>query len=343
MTRPSSIANSTAWKPSMIWIDGVSSARCASTREISAPARSPVTWTMRAREWAASRPKASAPSLARSNGTPSCNRSAMRSGASRATRLTMPESHKPAPALIVSAAWWRQSSSLPIAAAMPPCAQADAPEWPGREPASTKAGKGASFSAVNSPAMPAPRIKAPSVSIMVLVGFISRSGLHRQHALDGDTGAGRDGFVHHDFMRHGLKRMKNAVQSDALHVRAEIAGPHEIDVGIFDGEIVAHRAFRHHYHAAGMVLADIADHGSGRTGEIGLRDHLRRAFGMGEHGDAGILLAEAADFLGGETLMHFAGTGPGNHFDPGLGRHVLGQILVGDHDHRIGAELARDR
>src|ERR1700722_17182288 len=99
-----------------------------------------------------------------------------------------------------------------IAAAMPPCAQADEPECPGREPASTRAGKGASLSAVNRPAMPAPRIKAPSVSITVLVGFISLSGLHRQHALDGNTGAGRNGFLHYDLMGHGLKRMKDAVQ-----------------------------------------------------------------------------------------------------------------------------------
>src|SRR5579863_4773268 len=118
-----------------------------------------------------------------------------------------------------------------MAAAMPPCAQAEEPETPGREPASTRAGKGASFSAANSPAMPAPRIKAPSLSITVLTGSMIALGLHRQHPRDGDTGAARDGFIHRDFMRHGLKRMKNALKGDAFHVRTEIAGPHEFHVG----------------------------------------------------------------------------------------------------------------
>ena len=49
------------------------------------------------------------------------------------------------------------------------------PDVPGREPASTRAGKGASFSAVNRPAMPAPRISAPSVSIDIVDGGSCRA------------------------------------------------------------------------------------------------------------------------------------------------------------------------
>ena len=96
----------------------------------------------------------------------------MRSGASRATSATIFGSHSPAPAVMVSAAWFCQLSSAPIAAAMPPCAQALEPDTPGRVPASTMAGIGASFSAVKSPAIPAPRITAPSVSTILSMEFI---------------------------------------------------------------------------------------------------------------------------------------------------------------------------
>ena len=52
---------------------------------------------------------------------------------------------------------------------MPPCAQALEPEAPAGEPASTVTGQGASFSAVKSPAMPAPTTSAPGSAITLSI------------------------------------------------------------------------------------------------------------------------------------------------------------------------------
>ena len=93
----------------------------------------------------------------------------MREAASLVTISTIFGSQVPAPAAMVSAAWLCQLSPAPIAAAMPPCAQALDPDVPGRAPASTSAGKGASFNAVNRPAMPAPRTNAPGASMILSI------------------------------------------------------------------------------------------------------------------------------------------------------------------------------
>src|SRR6201999_4646257 len=133
--------------------------------------------------------------------------------------------HSPAPATIVSSAWDCQLSPSPTEAAMPPCAQALEPDRPGRVPARTMLGMGPSFSAVNRPAMPAPNMRAPSVSTMLSMRFMILC-FHRQHAVDRRLGAGGDVRRHDDFMSHGLKAVQNAIQGDALHVRAQVAGPH---------------------------------------------------------------------------------------------------------------------
>ena len=75
---------------------------------------------------------------------------------------------------------------------MPPCAQALEPERPGRVPASTIEGMGASFSAVNRPAMPAPRISAPSVSITLSMRFMCSQAFTASMRSIGAFGAGRD-------------------------------------------------------------------------------------------------------------------------------------------------------
>ena len=41
------------------------------------------------------------------------------------------------------------------------------------------------------------------------------------------------------------ERLEDFRQRDALHVRAEIARPHELDVRALDRDVVAHRAFGH--------------------------------------------------------------------------------------------------
>src|SRR5437879_214660 len=105
---------------------------------------------------------------------------------------------------------------------MPPWAQALEPDRPGRVPASTMLGMGASLSAVNSPAMPAPNISAPSVST-ILSTLVMTSGLHRQHAVNGRFRPCRDMGRYDHFGGHGLQRMQNAVERDALHVRAQVA------------------------------------------------------------------------------------------------------------------------
>ena len=59
---------------------------------------------------------------------------------------------------------------------------------------------------------------------------IASSLADRQHALDGAAGAVGDGGIDRHLVLHGLERAADLGQGDALHVRAEIAGPHEVDV-----------------------------------------------------------------------------------------------------------------
>src|SRR5215469_8298526 len=172
-------------------------------------------------------------------------RSTTRSGASRATSAAMSGSQSPAPAAIVSRACACQVSPSATAAAMPPCAQTLEPVVPGRAPQRIRAGKGASFSAVNSPASPAPRMSAPSASIILSMRLTTEAsgggslpdGSHLQHALDGLARAHCYGWIDRHFDGHCFKRVEYLGKRDALHVRAEIAGPHEINGRKFGRDI----------------------------------------------------------------------------------------------------------
>ncbi len=57
------------------------------------------------------------------------------------------------------------------------------------------------------------------------------------------------------------------------------------------------------------------DHARGGAGEIGLRDHVRRAFRMGDDLHAGIGLAIGAQLGAGEALVHLAMALPGDDLD----------------------------
>ena len=62
--------------------------------------------------------------------------------------------------------------------------------------------------------------------------------------------------------------------------------------GLLDGDVVAHRAFGHQHDPARPLAADIVDHRRRRAREIGFGHDLGRAFGMGEHDEAGMPVAE---------------------------------------------------
>ena len=63
---------------------------------------------------------------------------------------------------------------------------------------------------------------------------------------------------------------------------------------------------------------------------------------MGEHDDAGMVLAQLADVVGGEALVHLAMALPGDDLDLGLGGDVLRQIFVRQHDDALDAERLDD-
>src|SRR6185437_12123385 len=162
----------------------------------------------------------------------------------------------PAPARIVSAACASGLSPSAIAAAMPACAQRlDAPS-PNRAADTTVTGRGASLSAVNRPARPAPTTTTPLVPNGVFGGnwlcsdiegyagtWTALSVVEVDHALDGRASPIGDGGIDRDLLFEEHEAVENLRQRDALHVRAKIAGPHELDPGRLDRDVIAHRAF----------------------------------------------------------------------------------------------------
>src|SRR5215469_6495305 len=132
----------------------------------------------------------------------------------------------------------------------------------------TRAGKGASLSAVKSPAIPAPRTMAPGASMVLSAARIApsggkpvrRSGSNSQHAFDGRPRTRGNCRFDRYLDAHGFQRPQDARQRDPLHVRAEIAGPYELDVRKFDGDVVAHRTLRDHDDARGPMFADVGNH-----------------------------------------------------------------------------------
>ena len=82
-----------------------------------------------------------------------------------------------------------------------------------------------------------------------------------------------------------------------------------------------------------LVILHPFDHAGGRAGEVGLGEHVGRAFRVRDDLHAGVALAIGAELLAGEALMHLAMALPGDDLDLGLGLHPFGEIFVGDHDH----------
>src|SRR5262245_50470942 len=268
----------------------------------------------------------------------------MRSRASRAMRSAIFSSTMPAPAATVSAAWASAVSPSATAAAIPPCAhRLDAPS-PNRAAETTVTGSGASLSAVNSPASPAPTITTPPGALAgnatraVMGIFAWASMVEVDHALDRGAGTLGDGGIDRDLLLEEDEAFEDLRQRDPLHMRAEIAWPHEGDVRRLDGDVVAHRALGHEQHFRRLVVLDPLDHARGRAGEIGFRQHVGRTFGVGDDLHAGIGLAIGAELLAGEEFMHLAMTLPGDDLNGGLGRDPLGEILVGNKDHALSAE-----
>ena len=92
---------------------------------------------------------------------------------------------------------------------------------------------------------------------------------------------------------HGLERVRGCCASVIRFMCGHrLQGRTNSSSGCCDRDIVAHRAFGHQHHARRPLVADIVRHRGGRAGEIGLGHDLGRAFGMGEHDDAGMGLAQ---------------------------------------------------
>src|SRR6202000_434190 len=187
----------------------------------------------------------------------------MRAGASRASASATPSSTMPPPTAVVSAACDSGLSPSPTAAAMPPCAQALEAPWPSGAAQIRVTGRGASFSAQNSPAMPPPtmttssvrRVRSWTLSDMAVLA-IRRSRLRRvrhfrmspqrrlvlqiDHPFDRTPRLFRDHGIDDDFLAQIDQAVQNLRQRDPLHVRAEIARAHHLDVWQFGLHVVAH-------------------------------------------------------------------------------------------------------
>src|SRR5215831_15399190 len=91
----------------------------------------------------------------------------------------------------------------------------------------------------------------------------ARSALQAYHPLDRSACPCGDCRIDHDLLLEVYEAVENLRQRDPLHVRAEIARPHELDVGQFGLHVVGHRAFRDHDHAARALVAHPFDHAGG--------------------------------------------------------------------------------
>src|SRR5580692_56035 len=273
---------------------------------------------MRRRPCAASSPSAKWPWASRSKATPKRSSRAMASGAAAAMRLATAGSLSPSPAARVSAACSAGSSPSPTAAATPPCAQAEAAPWASGVLAIRITGCGASRSAVMRPARPPPMMTGAPANSERIVSIVSLL-MDCQHALDGAAGGRGDGGIDRHLVLHGLERAADLGQGDALHVRAEIARPHEVDAGIEGGDVVAHRAFGHQHDPARLLAGDIVGHRRRRAREVGFSHHLGWALGMGQDHDAGMADPELAHVGGTEALVDLAVARPGHDLDLGFG------------------------
>src|SRR5215510_12654369 len=182
----------------------------------------------------------------------------MRAGASRAIASALGASMMPAPAATVSRACASGVSPSATAAAMPPCAQTlDAPA-PIGAPVSNVTGRGASLSAQNRPANPPPtmtmlldgRVEGmrlscspderseirgrPSRIPLCSMRATTWSALQMDHPLDRAARLVGHHRVDGDLVVHGHQAVENLRQRDPLHVRADVARLHELDVRQFD-------------------------------------------------------------------------------------------------------------
>ncbi len=169
-------------------------------------------------------------------------------------------------------------------------------------------------------------------------GSARQLSLQIDHTVDCVPRLYGDRRIDHDLFPKVDQTVENFRQSDALHVRAEIARTHEFDIGQLGVDIVGHRAFRDHGDAARTPGADPVDHTCGRARVIGLCDHIGRALGMGNDHERRVALAIAPQLLTGEALVHLAGAMPGDDLHLGLRRNILREVLVGQEDDSVGAE-----
>src|SRR5262249_14809041 len=112
-----------------------------------------------------------------------------------------------------------------------------------------------------------------------------------EHALDRPPGACGNDRIDRDLVRQRFQRPPDVRQGYAFHVRTQVARAHELDLGMVDRYVVAHRALRHHDDTRRLLAPDIVDHRRCRPGEIGFGYHFGRTLRMREHDDARVLLS----------------------------------------------------
>src|SRR5450755_3121024 len=122
---------------------------------------------------------------------------------------------------------------------MPPCAQrleAPSPRW---APETTVTGSGESLSAVNRPARPVPTMTTPPWAgscvcvVLLVIGGPPVKGagsvVEIDHTLDRSPRPQGYRRGHRHLLFEEDEGLKDLRQRDPLHMRAEIAGPHEGD------------------------------------------------------------------------------------------------------------------
>src|SRR5690606_29568280 len=314
-TRPPKRTRSTSSWPSRISMSGRERTAPTSVRMTSAPVASPPACAMRRAECPASRPSARRPSASRSKRAPSPSSQSMRPAAASAIARATSASANPAETASVSRAWLAGVSSAPSAAAMPPCACGLEP-LPRAPRVSTM--QSPMPSAAERPAMPEPTTTArarrtsvirPAASSMRapyewrrLAGLY----LHREHSLDRGSCARGNSGIDVDDVLHVAQRVADVLESDTLHVRAKVAGTHELGVARLGRDVIAHRAFGDHHHLARLLPLDPGDHAGRRADVIGLLEHVGRALGMRDDPDAVVKPAVFAQLVAREALVHFA-------------------------------------
>ena len=129
------------------------------------------------------------------------------------------------------------------------------------------------------------------------------------------------------------ERLENFRQRDALHMRAEIARPHELDVGGSTATLsliehsVTSSTFDGWLSCTHLIMPLVEPVKSASASTSGAHSGWAMIFTPGS------ALAIGTKLLAGEPLMHLAMALPGDDLDVGLGLHPFGEILVGDHDH----------